>query len=123
MLCIRERYMPGGTDLGYVCAWQRGAEGAPSLCSEARPYAQARAAVLSIDGTQGDMCVLAVSTCAAHEDFRSTNCETETADVTDDDLCGEVGLEDGVCDLFESSGDNVYRCSVPCGSDDDCPPN
>ena len=123
MLCIRERYLPDGVDLGYVCAWQRGAEGAPSLCADARPYVQARTALVSIDGTQGNMCVLAVSTCAAHADFRSTNCETETPDTVDNDLCGETALDDGICQLSESAGDNVYRCSVPCVGDDDCPEN
>lgn len=124
MRCIQERFLSNGTLLGYVCAWERGAEGAPASCSTARPYAQARLAVMSIDGAEADMCALRVSTCQAHADFSAKNCETEVADATDDTLCGEPALNDGICELQETVGDdNVYRCTVPCGSDDDCRTN
>lgn len=121
MLCVQERFLPDGVDLGYVCAWQRGAEGAPALCSSARPYVQTRSNIVSIDGTEANVCTLAVSSCLAHTHFRSLDCETETPDVTDAGLCGEADVEDGLCVLFESNGeDNLYRCTVPCLSDDDC---
>ena len=124
MLCVQERFLPDGVDLGYVCQWQRGAEGAPALCLSAPPYVQTRSNVSSIDGIEANVCALRVSTCAAHTDFSALDCETETPDVVDSGLCGEPDLDDGLCVLFESNGEeSVYRCTVPCLSDDDCRTN
>jgi hypothetical protein len=42
--------------------------------------------------------------------------------VPDASLCGEPDLNDAGCELFDTAGDdNIYRCTVRCGSYDDCP--
>ncbi len=117
-LCVNETLE--GTQLGYRCFWQPGAEGAPAGCPVAQPYVTLRSDVTSIDGVAADVCTLAISSCKAHEDFRNTDCEA-APDVPDPSLCGEPGIADSGCELFGVvAEDNIYRCTVRCGSDDDC---
>ncbi len=117
-LCVNETLE--GTQLGYRCFWQPGAEGAPAGCPVAQPYVTLRSDVTSIDGVAADVCTLAISSCKAHEDFRNTDCEA-APDVPDPSLCGEPGIADSGCELFGVvAEDNIYRCTVRCSGHDDC---
>jgi hypothetical protein len=115
-LCVMQTYED--QELGYFCFWERGASegGAPSGCGSARPYVDTLANATSIDGTVADVCGLAVSTCVARSQFRSENCGTTTPD---DSLCGVAPPADAICVEFDT---DVQRCTMTCGSDDDCPP-
>jgi len=41
-----------------------------------------------------------------------------TLDAAGDARCGVDGLDDGLC---RAAGATTRLCTVPCGSDDDCP--
>lgn len=121
-LCVLETF--DGTETGYYCVWRKnGGGGAPTACSLARPFVDTRAGATSIDGTTADVCGLALTTCAGYNDFRDpdVNCEP-TPDAANDTLCGYPALDDAHCRYFDDdgAGDNFYRCTTPCGSDDDC---
>jgi hypothetical protein len=114
---------PDETEVGYFCFWERGAVGAPAACSSARPYVNTLSNERTIDGADATVCGLEVTTCPALNDFRNpdTNCAPD--DEPDDSLCGEPGFTDGYCRVFEDlpePSSDVYRCTVPCGSEDDC---
>jgi hypothetical protein len=121
--CVLQRYEE--TDVGYFCFWQKGGSGgAPTSClsAEARPYVGTQSMAESIDGVVADVCGLALTTCTAMNQFRSPDVACAPLDSTDtpvpdDSLCGEPGLADGYC--READAD-VYRCTVPCLSSDDC---
>lgn len=125
-LCVPEMLVLGtGEDLGYACAWRRGATGvgAPNgACSSVRPYVATRTRrSLNDPTTDVEVCVLALSTCEAHRDFRATSC---MAGVTlgspaADPACGAADVDDGFCAQFDAAGAN--RCTVECASLDDCP--
>ncbi len=209
--CVMQMFQ--GAPVGYFCFWRRGdsADRAPAYCeSEGRPYVKTLSAV-SIDGDEGEICGLAVSTCPARQDFRERDCGASPtggegggggADnggagagaaiggaaagtagaggtgatpvsggsgvgaaggvggldgsglgggagitggwagsagigaganaasgaagssaggspsvVPDDTLCGVADVDDGLCVPWG----NLYRCTLPCMSDDDCP--
>ncbi len=117
-LCVLQQFE--SATIGWFCMWQKqaGVGGAPTSCSNARPYVDAVPDAESIDGTTAEVCTLALSTCPAHQDFRATDCNAATT--SGDEECGVDETDDGYCRLFES-GPDVYRCTAGCGSDDDCP--
>ncbi|HMJ11902.1 MAG TPA: hypothetical protein VK524_10840 [Polyangiaceae bacterium] len=119
-LCVLQQF--NSTTIGYFCVWQRaaGVGGAPSSCTNARPYFKAVGDAESIDGTTADICTLAVSTCPAQNDFRSPAINCAPAGVPNDALCGFGGVADGYCRALPAPEDDMYRCTVPCGSPDDC---
>lgn len=119
--CMMETFE--GTELGYRCFWERGASegGAPLGCSQAPPYVTTRNDETSIDGATVDVCALRISTCKAHKDFSNVDCEG-SEDVPDTSRCGEPDLNDAGCSLYDTVGeDNIYRCTVRCLGNDDCP--
>lgn len=105
------------TDVGHFCLWRRDADtavGAPNgMCGNSRPYVSSDS-VTTISGTSTEICTLARTTCEALSQFREESCTTPG---TTDDECGVVGLEDGLCRFDMDLGN---RCTVPCGSSDDC---
>ena len=120
-LCVPHEF--DDTTIGYFCFWQKnaGQGGAPSSCSSARPYVEALPGTDSIDSATAEVCALRASSCPAHQDFSSPDANCAPAGTPDDTLCGEPGVSDAYCRLFEANPD-VYRCTVPCLSDDDCRP-
>lgn len=118
-LCVAQEF--DGQHVGHFCLWQKGgAGGAPALCSEARPYFDTLNDVTSVDGTTANICSLAVSTCPAHADFRSPDVDCAPGGTPDDMLCGAVA-GDAYCRQPDPMNEPMlYRCTVPCLSDDDC---
>ena len=124
-LCIPMTYDDPATPaadpvaVGNHCLWRSDASGtgAPNgdCFANARPYART-SMLTSVDGVTADVCTLAVSTCAAQEDFRMVNCMT--LDAAGDALCGVASVPDGVC---RNVSGTTNRCTVFCLSDDDCP--
>jgi hypothetical protein len=103
---------------GNHCAFRQDAAGpgAPAGdCVNIRPYVRAQMA-MSVDGVETTFCTFRQSTCEAHRDFSMTDCMT--LDLAGDALCGIDDVGDGVCRMF---GATTNRCTVFCGSDDDCP--
>jgi hypothetical protein len=115
---VLEQYGNPPQDVGYFCQWKRGdvANGAPAVCGTEQPYVATDSGVVSIDGVTADVCGLRVSTCIAHQDFGSKDCAP--TGTPDDSLCGFVAPDDASCALFDVG---LYRCTVPCLTDDDCP--
>jgi hypothetical protein len=118
-MCVLDRFDTPSKDVGYFCHWKQGdvADGAPADCTAGgQPYVGVQTNAVSIDGASSDICSLAVSTCVARNEFRSKDCTVAAA--PDDVVCGVSPPKDAKCALF---GVNTYRCTVTCGSDDDCP--
>jgi hypothetical protein len=117
-LCLKETFGTPAKDVGYFCFWKKaaGVGGAPALCSAARPYVKTLVNQTSIDGQSADACSLAVSTCTSIGQFRSKDCTTNLA--ADDTKCGFAPPDDAKCAQFDT---DVYRCTMTCLSDDDCP--
>lgn len=105
--------------VGTRCLWRQDATGAGapngSCFSNERPYVRA-SSLTSIDGVSTTVCTLAVSTCESQGAFRMTNCMT--LDAAGDAMCGLPAVHDGVCRGVDMT---TNRCTVFCGSDDDCP--
>lgn len=104
--------------VGNRCLWRQDAAGtgAPNGdCTTLPPYVRA-SALTSVDGVATMVCSFRESTCEAQAAFSATNCMT--LDAAGDALCGVIGVHDGVCRMF---GATTNRCTVFCGSDDDCP--
>jgi hypothetical protein len=118
-LCVMQRFGSPERDVGYFCFWKKaaGTGGAPALCSSVRPFVETLVNQTSIDQATGDVCGLAVSTCLAHNEFRSKNCTTSMA--PDDSKCGFDAPDDAKCAEFDTG---VHRCTMTCLSDDDCRP-
>jgi hypothetical protein len=123
-LCVMQTYDDptdspdqGELDVGHFCFWREDSAepNAPGGdCANTRPYVDTRAAATSIDGTQATVCGLRVTTCAGYRDYSSKSC----TDPNNDSACGDSRFpEDGYCELFSTTN---YRCTTPCGSDDDC---
>jgi hypothetical protein len=112
-LCVEQVF--NGKSAGYFCLYQQGAPGAPADCTTARPYIKALSAT-SIDGTVASVCSLRVSTCTAQNQFSQTSCSSAT-NTADDTLCGFAPGADSKCVAF---GTSQHRCTVLCGSSDDC---
>ena len=70
----------------------------------------------SIDGESADICGLRSSTCIANNHFSTKDCATSNA--ADDTKCGFAPPKDAKCSAF---GPSQFRCTMTCGSDDDCP--
>jgi len=96
----------------------------------AQPYTEFVSTGTSIEGDETDICSLAVSTCAAHDDYKKKVCGVDAlghpvatnAQGPDNSLCGAANVDDGFCVLFGDPSDKAYRCTVECGNfDDDCP--
>ena len=120
-LCVLQTFGDPAQDVGYFCFWKRGdtEHGTPATClPDGRPYARTLAETTSIDGAVGDVCGLAVSTCVARNEFRAKDCSSDTG--ANDALCGFDGPNDAKCDEVEPQ---VFRCTMRCGSSDDCPPS
>jgi hypothetical protein len=129
-LCVKQTFDDpsdspdqGAIDIGYFCAWHKnsGVGGAPAQCTSAPPYINVEAAAVSMDGETADVCVLRVSTCPALADFSNKDCAP--SGTPNDTLCGaSVAPHDGYCVLKEAGPPNdIYRCTVPCMGDTDCP--
>ena len=120
-LCVLQEF--DSATIGYFCFWEKnaGQGGAPTSCPTARPYIETVLDADSIDGLTADVCALEVSTCPGHQDFRSPEVDCAPTGTPDDTLCGEPNVSDAYCRLFAPDPD-VYRCTVPCLSDDDCRP-
>lgn len=106
-----------GEDLGYFCQ-PRIADGETCIDNH-RPYVAAavdskQEALVSIDGSSAASCKLALTTCAALSDFRNKSCSGPS----DNDACGVVGLDDGMCVAVPAQ--SSHRCSIPCLGNDDC---
>ncbi|MGE0791630.1 MAG: hypothetical protein AB7S26_38500 [Sandaracinaceae bacterium] len=115
-LCIPMTFM--SNDVGNFCLWREDAPAGPNgSCANVRPYA-AGAELVSVDTTTARVCGLALTTCPALNDFRMRTCTDGMLPGTTDDECGVVGLDDGLCRFSMTLG--ATRCTVPCGSDDDC---
>jgi hypothetical protein len=102
---------------GNHCLWRSDASGPGpgGACSTIRPYVATRS-VTSVDDVTTNVCVLAVSTCEAHEDFRDSEMPC-TLDATGDALCGREGVPDAVCRMLDAAAN---LCTVYCVSDTDC---
>ncbi len=115
-MCVLQQF--SDQDVGYFCFWKKGdtANGAPALCSSGRPYVDTVANAVSVDGTVADICGLRVSTCPAKNEFSSKDCTTSAA--ADDSKCSFDPTNDSKCAQYDVG---VYRCTMTCLSDDDCP--
>jgi len=114
-LCAEQVF--NGASVGYFCFFEQGqtTQGAPAVCGDTgRPYVKAQRTT-SIDGQSAEICTLAVSTCPALNEFRAKSCDN--AGAADDQLCGVAPGVDSKCVVYTST---QYRCTVTCGSDDDC---
>lgn len=118
-LCVLQIF--DGAENGHFCLWKKGAGvgHAPDSCPDARPYVET-AELVSIDGVRADVCTLRSSTCPARETFSSPDLDCAPLGRPDDTLCGAEGVSDAYCRLLAQDPD-VYRCTMPCGSADDCP--
>lgn len=112
--CVMQRFK--SKDVGYFCAWEQGAQGAPADCALARPYVQTQVDAVSIDGHKADICVLRTTTCPAMQQF-STAQGACGANTSSDQACGVPNADDGLCRAFSAMSN---RCTVPCSSSDDC---
>ena len=81
------------------------------MCSTQRPYVSQRNDVPTIDGDEANVCGLSETTCEGLRAFRSP------PDCASDDACGLSNQPDGYCRPFPAGGN---RCTIPCGSSDDC---
>lgn len=118
-LCVKESFGTPSQDVGYFCFWKKGdtANGAPSTCLPgADPYAKTLINQSSIDGTTADVCGLRSSTCVARNQNSTKDCAT--SGVADDQKCGFAPGKDSKCSQPDVG---VFRCTMICISDDDCP--
>lgn len=118
MKCVPEVFE--GKTLDHICLWAFGDQGAPGDCMEARarPFSGERDGVVSIDGEQVDVCILATTTCEARSQAVVQPCAGPDADGS----CGVPGLNDGLCRPRERDAEGPYACTVPCQSSRDCEP-
>ena len=106
-------------EVGYFCFWREGdtEHGAPETCgSTSRPFVEQIPNVTSIDQQVANICSLRTSTCIARNQFGRKECGTT---VPDNSLCGVAPPADAVCAAFNAT---EQRCTMTCGTDDDCPP-
>ncbi len=118
-LCVPDFVGGGTTELGYVCAWRQDFVSGGD-CLNVRPHILTRSRT-SVNGVTEDVCTLAVSSCAAHRDFRIETCMSGTTLSTPvaDAACGADAADDGFCSQYTAAGTN--RCTAGCSSLDDCP--
>jgi len=118
-MCVQEQFGTPAQSVGYFCFWKKGdtADGAPATCLPgADPYAATLMNATSIDGTKSDICSLRSSTCVARNQFSSKDCKNVA--LPDDSLCGFAPTKDSKCAQADVG---VFRCTLTCGSNDDCP--
>jgi hypothetical protein len=115
-MCVLQKY--GEQDVGHFCFWkQGGGSGAPTDCfATGRPYVGLVEDAISIDGVTADICGLRASTCAARNEFSMKDCAT--AALPDDSKCSFAPPGDSKC---VQASPTVYRCTMRCLSNDDCP--
>ncbi len=122
-LCVVQRFDEahdtpdqGERDVGYYCFHREDYE-APSApngtCANVVPFVDTQAARTSIAGVEATICGLAVTTCPAYTRFSAEPC----AGLDDDASCGDPRFDDSFCREAMTS---TFRCTTPCGSDDDC---
>jgi hypothetical protein len=119
-VCVLDKFGTPSKDVGYFCHWKQGdtAAGAPADCfSMGQPDVGVQKNGVSIDGVTSDICTLRSSTCVALNEFSSKNCANPV--LPDDSLCGVSPPKDAKCAQVGASTN--YRCTMTCGSDDDCP--
>ena len=115
-LCVPMTFMT--TDVGSYCLWKESAPAGPNgACANVPPYAGGEM-MTSLDGEEARVCGLAVTTCVAVNQFRMLACTDGMLPDTTDEECGVSGVNDAYCRF--SSGLGTNRCTIPCGSDDDC---
>jgi hypothetical protein len=120
-LCVLQRFdevgdVPdeGEEDVGYFCFHRE--DGTPNGdCANAIPYVATLVDQRSVGGEEATVCGLRSTTCSAYRDFSVKPC----SGMEDDTSCGDARFSDGVCEMFSSV---AFRCTTPCGSDDDCDP-
>jgi len=120
-ICVSDKFGTPSKEVGYFCHWKKGdtADGAPLNCSvTGMPYVATQASAVSVDGATSDICTLAVSTCIARNQFRAKDCGVASA--PSDAACGVSPGKDSKCSVYDA-GAKSYRCTMTCGSDDDCP--
>ncbi len=114
--------------VGHFCLWRESASevgGPGGDCSMVRPYAVPETATL-IDGGTEQVCGLREASCAALDSFRRmVDCTGPPVPpiVPLDSACAAdlgsgVGQGDGLCRMSDAG----YRCTIPCQTDLDCPP-
>jgi hypothetical protein len=120
-LCVLQKFDDpdnGEQDVGWFCVYREDAseENEPNgSCANIPPFFSTLPGSTSIGGTSATVCGLAVTTCPAYRDFRSTPC----AGTDDGASCGDPRFNDGYCREAGMST-STFRCTTPCGSDDDC---
>ena len=115
-LCVPMMFMT--TDVGSYCLWKESAPAGPNgVCSTVRPYVDP-GVMTSLDGEEARVCGLRQTTCVALNQFSMLSCTDGMLPDTTDEECGFSGVDDAYCREFTAPGDN--RCTIPCGSDDDC---
>ena len=108
------------SDVGNYCLWREssGEPGGPDgTCAPGfRPYV-AGSEVTSVSGETVRVCGLAITTCAALNDYRvEDSCSTAFMN----DPCGVPGVDDGLCRDDPMSGSLGTRCTIPCLGNEDC---
>jgi len=122
-LCVLQRFDEAGDtpddgeqDVGWFCLYREDSTepNAPAGdCANLAPYVDTLSASVSISGTEATVCALRVTTCPAYRHFSAQTC----AGVEDDASCGDARFSDGLCEMLSAS---TFRCTTPCGSNDDC---
>lgn len=121
-VCMLQTFGTEDEEVGYFCHWKQGDtdNGAPKECFPGgRPFVAGVKDALSIDGETTDVCGLRVSTCIARNQFGIKDCAA--GGPSDDSVCGFGPPADAKCDQVGAS--SSYRCTMTCGTDDDCPIN
>jgi hypothetical protein len=137
--CVETTFGSGASEeaVGYFCLYRvdaglvgddaaiisaRDEAGVRACSSQAQPYVSSVTAT-SLSGWSGAFCSPRASTCLALDQYSETPCEPPgagDAGVVDESVvaeCGEPGVNDAVCQLW----DELWRCSPRCVGDDDCP--
>ena len=116
-MCVLQKFKDA--DVGYFCHSKQGdiGNGAPADCTVGgQPYVGVINGAKSIDGQSADICALRKSTCVARNQFSQKDCAPTSS--PNDTLCGFAPPDDAKCAKY---GTTTYRCTMRCGSDDDCP--
>ena len=114
-LCVPMTFLT--TDVGSYCLWRQDAPAGPNgSCTTIPPYRGSEEET-SLDGTTATVCTLRQTTCTALSEFDVRPCTDGTPPDASDEECGISGLDDGLCRMVDAV---TNRCTIPCGSDDDC---
>lgn len=123
-LCVMQTYDDpsdtpdrGELEVGRFCFWREDSaepNGPAGDCANAQPFVDTRAGATSVDGVQAAVCSLRVTTCIGYKHYSSQSCTGPD----NDSACGDPNYAlDAYCEQFSSG---TYRCTTPCGSNDDC---